>query len=86
MDNSPNKTPPPERRRNEESCENGRRVVGVPIVVEPVHVPVPLAVIPVEVQRIAVAVRVPEDCVRRHLYHCSSKRHPHLQAVSNAAS
>ena len=45
------------------SCENSRDVVLIEVVVEPVHVPVPLTVVPVEVQDVAVAVRVPKKCI-----------------------
>lgn len=75
-----NKTPPARSQgRNEESCENSRGVVDVPIVVEPVVVPVPLAVIEVEVQNVAVAVRTAKDCMRRRLCHHLSSA---LKAVS----
>jgi hypothetical protein len=36
-------------------------VVGVPVIAEPVHIPVPLGTVPVEVQDVAVAVRVAEN-------------------------
>ena len=40
-----------------------RQVVSIPIIVEPVVVPVPLAVIaPIEIQHVAVAVRVAQIC------------------------
>jgi hypothetical protein len=43
--------------RNEESCEHHSRIVGVPVVIEPVVVHDPLAIVPVEVTDIEVAVR-----------------------------
>ena len=55
------------------SCENSRDVVGVEVVVELVHVPVPCTVVPVEVQDVAVAVRVPKKCIECHPDHHSLK-------------
>ena len=65
------------------TCENSRHVVGVELVVEPVHVPVPLAVVPVEVQDVAVAVRVPKKCIE-----CRPCHHPlnNLRVESYSAS
>lgn len=40
------------------SCEHRRRVVGVPVVVEPVVAPVPHAIVPVEVTNVEVVVGV----------------------------
>jgi len=57
------------KERNKETCEHRRRVVGVPVVVEPVVVPVPLAVVPVQVQDIAVATRTAKDCMECLLCH-----------------
>ena len=54
---------------NEVICENRGRIVGVPVVAEPVHIPVPLAVIPVEVQRVPLAVRTAKLCMERHPGH-----------------
>ena len=53
------------------SCENGRRVVVVPVVVQPIHVPVPRTVVPVQVPDVTVTVRVPKDCITYHPYHHS---------------
>ena len=53
-----NKTPLLKQGRNEESCEQSRGVVGVPVVIEPVVVPVPPIAVPVEVTNIEVAIRV----------------------------
>ena len=47
---------------NDEICERRGRVVGVPVVVEPVVVPVPPAAVPVQVLDVQVAVRVAESC------------------------
>lgn len=58
-----NKTLQRKLERNKGSCENRRHVVLIEVVVQPVHVPVPLAVVPVQVQDVAVAVRVPEKCI-----------------------
>jgi hypothetical protein len=53
----------PFRERNEVSCERRRRVVAVPVVVEPVVVRHHTAVVPVAVPDIQVAVgRVAETC------------------------
>lgn len=68
MDKQKNKTLP-YRERNEVSCETSRGVLGIPIVVEPIVVPVPLTIVPIQVQDIAVAVRVLQDCIRHHLNH-----------------
>ena len=58
-DNSKNKTPPRKNRgRNEENCGDGRDIVAVAIVVEPVVVPVPPVAVPVEVTNVDVAVSV----------------------------
>ncbi|TSC54905.1 MAG: hypothetical protein LiPW30_371 [Parcubacteria group bacterium LiPW_30] len=43
------------------TCENGRRVVIVPVVAEPTHVPVPRTVTPIQVQNVTATVRVPKD-------------------------
>lgn len=43
------------------TCENGRRVEVIPVVVQPSHVPVPLTVTPAQVQNVTVTVRVPKD-------------------------
>ena len=40
------------------SCDNGSRVVVVPVIVEPVVVPVPRTIVPVQVADIDIAVRV----------------------------
>lgn len=78
-----NKTLPPKRReRNEAICEHGRRVVDVPVVVEPVHVPVPRTVVPVQIQDVAVAVRVPQDCIEHLPCHHPSNT---LRVVSYSA-
>ena len=58
MDSSKNKTPPLIRERNEKICEQSNGVVAVPVVVEPVVVTLPLAVVEVEATDIQVAVGV----------------------------
>ena len=60
MDSSQNKTRPYHEAwaRSEEICAQSRGVVVVPVIVEPVVVPVPPATVPVEVTDIQVAVRV----------------------------
>ena len=55
--------PRTKRREAEINCEDQRRVVTIPIIVQVVVAPVPLRTIPVEVQRIATTVRV-ADYVR----------------------
>ena len=46
------------RERSEANSAQSRRVVDVPVVVEPVVAPVPPAVVPIEVTHIQVVVRV----------------------------
>ena len=56
---SQNKTPPVRRRRNEESFEQGRGILAVPVVVKPVVVPIPRAVVEVQIADVeVVSVRV----------------------------
>ena len=45
-------------------------MVRIPVIVEPVDVPVPLAIVPVEVQHVTVAVRVAQKCIACHPFHC----------------
>lgn len=59
------------RGRNEESCEEKRGITGVPVVVEPIDVPVPLTIVPIQIEDVAVAVRVPKNCTRSRLVHIS---------------
>jgi hypothetical protein len=56
------------QRGNKESCEQRRRVVVVPVVVEPVVAPVPLAIIEIEATDIEVASGIAEyiECCLRH--------------------
>ena len=58
MDNFLNKTPRQWQGRNEESCETRGRVAGVPVVVEPVIVPVPPVAAEVQVADVQIAIRV----------------------------
>ena len=53
-----NKTPPLKQERNKESCERSDRILEVPVVVEPIVVPVPRTVVPVEIADVEVVVRV----------------------------
>ena len=46
-------------------------MVRIPVIVEPVDVPVPLVAIPVEVQDVAVTVRVAQKCIACRPFHCS---------------
>ncbi len=43
------------------TCQNGRRVVSEPLEAEPIVVPVPLAIVPAQVQDVTVTARVPKD-------------------------
>lgn len=83
-----NKTPQPYRQgRNEESCDTKSGVTGITIIVEPVVVPVPRPIIvTIEVQGVAVAVRVAKYCVRRHLFHHPLKFLGDLRIESYSAS
>ena len=66
------------------SCTNGGRIVGVPIIVEPVVVPVPLAIVmPLEVENVTVAIRIAKDCIKCLPYHHPSNA---LRVVSYPAS
>ena len=56
---SQNKTPQTERlERNEETSEEKRGVLNVPVVVEPVVVALPTPVVPVQVADVQVAVAI----------------------------
>ena len=70
-DSSQNKTPPIKYRgRNEESCEQGRRVVVVPVIVKPVVVPIPRTIVTeVQITDIEVAVGVAKSIKRLLLHH-----------------
>ena len=48
----------PVRERNEVICEQSRRVVAVPVVVEPVVVPIPHPVVEIQIADIEIAIRV----------------------------
>jgi hypothetical protein len=50
-------------------AKQSRGIVLVPLIVEPVVVPVPLAIVPVQVQHIAVTVRVLQKCIKCRLFH-----------------
>ena len=43
--------------RNKKICDGSRRILTIPVVVEPVVVPVQLAIVPIQVADIQVAVR-----------------------------
>ena len=53
--------------------EGSRRVVGVPVVVEPVVVPIPLGAIDIQIQHVPIAVRVPQKIYKRLPFHYPSK-------------
>lgn len=58
------------KERNEESYgQHHGNMLAVPIVVEPIVVPVPLVAVPVEVKHIAVAIRVAKYCIKRRPCH-----------------
>ncbi len=71
MSSYKNKTLPQKQERNEEISEASGGIVDIPVVVEPVVVPVPLAIVgvPIEVQRVPVAVRAAQNCAKYLLYH-----------------
>ena len=50
--------------------ERSRRVVGIPMVVKPVVVPVPLGTVEIQIQYIPIAVRIPQKMYKRRLSHC----------------
>ena len=77
-DNYKNKTPPHGRRRNEESCGHRGRVLNIEVIVEPVVVPVPRTVVPVQIADVQVVVGV-AICAKSLQYHCPSST---LRAVS----
>jgi hypothetical protein len=66
-----NKTPPNnKRRRNKKSCAADGRITGIPLVVEPVAVPVPLTVrVPVEIKDVAVTVRIVKNRIKYLPHH-----------------
>lgn len=69
------------------SCEAESRIVSIAIVIEPVVVPVPLAtVVAIEIEGVAIAVRVAQNCTKHRQFHCPSKSHDDLKAVSDSAS
>ena len=47
-------------KRNENICQNGRRVPGIPIVAKPADISIPLVTVPVQIQNVTVTVRVAE--------------------------
>ena len=50
--------------------EGGRRIVSIPVVIEPVIVPVPLRAVDIQIEHIPIAVRVPQKMYKRRLFHC----------------
>ena len=57
MDSLQNKTLLESEERNKKICDGSRRSLTIPVVVEPVVVPVQLAIVPIQVADIQVAVR-----------------------------
>ena len=53
--------------------EGSRRIVSVPVVVEPVVVPVPLGAVDIQIQHVPIAVRVPQKIYKRLPFHYPSK-------------
>jgi len=49
--------------------ERGGRIVGIPLIVKPVVVPVPLGAIDIQIQDVPIAVRIPQKMYKRHLFH-----------------
>ena len=48
-------------------------IIGVPVVLEPIEIEVPLLAIPVKVRHVAIAIRVlPDHCAKNHPCHCPS--------------
>ncbi len=83
MDSLQNSTPPRSGVRSEASCEASRRVVVVPVVVEPVPVHHHLATVLDEVRDVEVAVAVLHDCTKCRPLHCPLNTR---RAVSYSAS
>ncbi|MBP6855877.1 MAG: hypothetical protein KBC26_02845 [Candidatus Pacebacteria bacterium] len=49
--------------------ESNDAAVGVEVVTEPIVVPIPLAIVEVQVLNVAIAVLVEQKCMRHHLCH-----------------
>ena len=65
------------------SGERSRWVVGIPVVVEPIVVPVPLGAVEIQIQHVPIAVRIPQKMYKRRLSHCPLNT---LGAVSYSVS
>ena len=53
------------RERNKEICADCRQVASIPVIVEPVVVPVPLAIIvPIQIENVAIAIRIAKNCIK----------------------
>ena len=61
MVNSENKTLSKNRERNEESFGNSRWIVGIEVIIKPIVVRLPLAIVPVQIANIQVAIGVAES-------------------------
>ena len=56
------------------TCEHRGRILGVPVVIKPVVVPVPATIIvAIEIQEVPIAVRVAQKRMRCHPYHFSAE-------------
>ncbi len=67
--------------------EDKSLTLGIAIVIEPVVVPVPRAIIlAIEIERVAIAVRIEKDCIRHRLFHHPLKSQDDLKVESNLAS
>ena len=55
--------------RNEESCKDERRIVGIPVIVEMMIVPVPLIIVQIQIKNVPITVRTPKKYTRHHPFH-----------------
>ncbi len=58
----------------------------IPVVLKPVVVPVPPTIVPVEIENIAVAIRVAKKCIKCRPYHRPLKSNDDLGAESYSVS
>ncbi|MBU3925725.1 hypothetical protein KJ763_00960, partial [Patescibacteria group bacterium] len=63
------KLKPRKERGNKEICENRRRIIDVPIVLKPIVVPVPSAIVPIEEEHVAIAIRTLQKRTKYRLIH-----------------
>jgi hypothetical protein len=60
-------------------------IVDVPVVIEPVVVPVPLTIVPAQIQDVTVTIRVPKKHIEYRLYHHPLKPKGNLWVESYSA-